>query len=153
MVGFCVHGHIYVTVHTKRYHKSKNVFSDYARFRIYRSVRVFATTLGHIARLRCWDTAIFSPGTAKVTISKTIIFVCEQFFRIRIRYMLRVFWPTPPQLCSDRTMSDEADREVSLENRIAVVQLVSIRVEPYIFRIIFRITRPFTTRSSDMAVF
>ena len=39
-----------MTVHAKRYHKSAILKIDYASFRIYRSVGVFAANLGRIAR-------------------------------------------------------------------------------------------------------
>ena len=68
----CIHG-VYVTVHAKRYHKSAKCFSpDYAGFRIYRSVRIFAANLGRIARYVAEIQLFFHPEQRKLRSPKLL---------------------------------------------------------------------------------
>ena len=60
-----------MTVHAKRYHKSaKFFFSDYAGFRIYRSIRVFAANLGLIVHYVAEIQLFFRPEQRKLRLPK-----------------------------------------------------------------------------------
>ena len=72
---------IYVIVHAKRYHKSAKIYIfDYAGFHIYRSVRVFAANLGHIARCVAEIQLFFHPKQRKLRSPKRQFLYVSNFY-------------------------------------------------------------------------
>ena len=82
--------------------QQKCFFSDYTGYSIHSSVRVFAANLGHIAH---FIAEIQLTRSSKSNDRQNGNFCTPNIFLYTHLLQLRVFWPMPPWLCSDHTMS------------------------------------------------